>query len=36
MFGKIAAFELRYQIRQPVCWVATAFFFLIVFAFYNK
>ncbi|MCA3735155.1 MAG: aminopeptidase [Phenylobacterium sp.] len=31
MFGKIAAFELRYQIRQPVFWVATAFFFLMVF-----
>jgi aminopeptidase N len=31
MFGQIAAFELRYQVRQPVFWVATAFFFLLVF-----
>ena len=31
MFGQIAAFELRYQLRQPVFWVAAAFFFLIVF-----
>jgi aminopeptidase N len=32
MFGKIAAFELRYQLRQPVFWVAGMIFFLIVFA----
>ena len=31
MFGRIAAFEFRYQVRQPVFWVAAAFFFLIVF-----
>jgi aminopeptidase N len=31
MLGRIAAFELRYQLRQPVFWVASAFFFLIVF-----
>jgi aminopeptidase N len=31
MFGRIAAFEFRYQVRQPVVWVAAAFFFLIVF-----
>lgn len=31
MFGRIAAFELRYQVRQPVFWVASAFFFLLVF-----
>lgn len=32
MFGKIAAFELRYQLRQPVFWVAGLVFFLLVFA----
>lgn len=31
MFGKIAAFELRYQLRQPVFWVAGLIFFLLVF-----
>ena len=31
MLGRIAAFELRYQLRQPVFWVASVFFFLIVF-----
>ena len=31
MFGKIAAFELRYQIRQPIFWVAGLIFFLLVF-----
>jgi ABC-2 type transport system permease protein len=31
MFGKIAAFELRYQIRQPIFWVAGLIFFLMVF-----
>ncbi|HEY8571520.1 ABC transporter permease/M1 family aminopeptidase [Phenylobacterium sp.] len=31
MFGKIAAFELRYQVRQPVFWVAALIFFLLVF-----
>ena len=31
MLGRIAAFELRYQLRQPVFWVASAFFFLLVF-----
>ena len=31
MFGRIAAFELRYQLRNPVFWVAGAFFFLMVF-----
>ena len=33
MFGRIAAFEFRYQVRQPVFWVAAAFFFLIVFGY---
>ncbi|HVI34009.1 ABC transporter permease/M1 family aminopeptidase [Phenylobacterium sp.] len=32
MFGKIAAFELRYQIRQPIFWIAGLIFFLLVFA----
>lgn len=32
MFGKIAAFELRYQLRQPIFWIAGLIFFLIVFA----
>ncbi|MCA6299907.1 MAG: aminopeptidase, partial [Phenylobacterium sp.] len=31
MLGRIAAFELRYQLRNPVFWVAGAFFFLMVF-----
>ena len=31
MFGKIALFELRYQLRNPVFWVATIIFFLLVF-----
>ena len=31
MFGRIAAFELRYQIRQPIFWVAGLIFFLLVF-----
>lgn len=32
MFGKIAAFELRYQVRQPIFWIAGLIFFLLVFA----
>ena len=32
MFGKIAAFEFRYQLRQPVFWVAVFFFALFNFA----
>ena len=32
MFGKIAGFELRYQIRQPIFWIAGLIFFLLVFA----
>lgn len=31
MFGKIAAFELRYQLRNPVFWVAAVIFFLLTF-----
>ncbi|PZQ65345.1 MAG: aminopeptidase [Phenylobacterium zucineum] len=31
MFGRIAAFELRYQLRQPVFWVAGLMFFALVF-----
>ncbi len=31
MFGKVASFEFRYQVRQPVFWVVGAVFFLIVF-----
>lgn len=31
MFGKIAAFEFRYQIKNPVFWVAAAIFFLMTF-----
>jgi hypothetical protein len=31
MFGKIALFELRYQIRNPVFWVALIVFFLLTF-----
>ncbi len=31
MFGKIAAFEFRYQTRQPLFWAAFIFFFLLTF-----
>ncbi|MHA6723988.1 ABC transporter permease/M1 family aminopeptidase [Sphingomonas sp. RS2018] len=31
MFGKIAAFELRYQLRNPVFWVVAILFFLLTF-----
>lgn len=31
MFAKIAAFELRYQLRNPVFWVVAVLFFLLAF-----
>ena len=31
MFAKVASFEFRYQLRQPVFWVATVVFFLLTF-----
>jgi len=31
MFGKIARFELRYQLRNPVFWVVAVIFFLLTF-----
>jgi ABC-2 type transport system permease protein len=31
MFGSIAAFELRYQLRNPVFWVVAILFFLMTF-----
>ena len=31
MFGKIASFELRYQLRNPVFWVVVVLFFLLTF-----
>ncbi|MBI1198905.1 MAG: aminopeptidase [Phenylobacterium sp.] len=31
MFGRIAAFELRYQLRQPIFWIAGLILFLLVF-----
>ncbi len=31
MFGKIAGFELRYQLKSPVFWVVAVVFFLMVF-----
>ena len=31
MFAKIAGFELRYQFRNPVFWVVSILFFLLVF-----
>ncbi|GMM93378.1 ABC transporter permease/M1 family aminopeptidase [Qipengyuania sp. MTN3-11] len=31
MFAKIAAFEVRYQFRNPVFWVAVVLFFLLTF-----
>ncbi|HEX8468805.1 MAG TPA: M1 family aminopeptidase [Allosphingosinicella sp.] len=33
MFLKIARFELRYQIKNPVFWVAAVMFFLLCFGF---
>ncbi|MFZ4111272.1 MAG: hypothetical protein ACOYKQ_12470, partial [Polymorphobacter sp.] len=31
MFASIAAFELRYQLRNPVFWVVAILFFLLTF-----
>jgi len=31
MFGKVAAFELRYQLKQPAFWVISILFFLLSF-----
>jgi ABC-2 type transport system permease protein len=31
MFARIAAFEFRYQIRQPIFWVTAILFFLLTF-----
>ena len=31
MFGKIAAFEFRYQVKSPVFWVGAGLFFLLTF-----
>jgi ABC-type transport system involved in multi-copper enzyme maturation permease subunit len=31
MFGKIASFEFRYQLKNPVFWVTAAIFFLMTF-----
>ena len=31
MFGKVASFEFRYQLRQPVFWVVAGVFFLFTF-----
>ncbi len=31
MFGQVAAFEFRYQVRQPVFWVVATLFFLLTF-----
>ncbi|MFZ0266913.1 M1 family aminopeptidase [Caulobacter sp.] len=31
MFGKIAGFELRYQLKSPVFWVVAVIFFLLTF-----
>jgi ABC-2 type transport system permease protein len=32
MFGKIAGFEFRYQLKNPVFWVTSIVFFLLTFA----
>jgi ABC-2 type transport system permease protein len=32
MFGKIASFEFRYQLKNPVFWVTASIFFLLTFA----
>jgi ABC-2 type transport system permease protein len=31
MFGNIAAFEFRYQVKNPVFWIAVGLFFLLTF-----
>ncbi len=31
MFSKIAGFELRYQLRQPLFWTIVLIFFLLTF-----
>jgi ABC-type transport system involved in multi-copper enzyme maturation permease subunit len=31
MFAKIAAFEFRYQLRQPIFWIVALIFFLLTF-----
>ena len=33
MFGKIAGFEFRYQVRSPIFWIVAIIFFLITFGF---
>lgn len=33
MFGKIAAFEFRYQVKSPIFWVTSGIFFLLTFLF---
>jgi len=33
VFFKVAAFELRYQLRQPLFWIVTGLFFLFTFGF---
>ncbi len=33
MFGKIAGFEFRYQLKSPVFWVVAGVFFLLTFGF---
>jgi ABC-type transport system involved in multi-copper enzyme maturation permease subunit len=33
LFGEIAAFEFRQQLRSPLFWIATGIFFLITFGF---
>jgi aminopeptidase N len=33
MFARIAAFELRYQLRNPILWVAAILFFLFSYGF---
>jgi ABC-2 type transport system permease protein len=33
MFGKIAAFEFRYQLKSPIFWIVAGIFFLITFGF---
>jgi ABC-2 type transport system permease protein len=33
MFGEVAAFEFRHQLRSPLFWIVTGIFFLLVFGF---
>lgn len=31
MFGKVAAFEFRYQLKSPIFWIGCLIFFLLTY-----